>query len=404
MYYGPDFGSNLIRELGRLVRRTVENGVDSQDLRRMEQKLNRTVKRVLRDDPPPAGGYREPNHTQSTPGGYGPTPPPPHREPEGRRCACFDGLPSVSASGILMTVFGAIGLGIFALCAIGALIGLLVVEGRVAALSMAVFLGVSVVLSLVGGLLLRAGIVRSGRVRRCNAYAREIRSCDLCPISALAAAVRKPEDYVVRDLERMIAAGQMPHCHLDAGKTTLILGDETYQQYLRAEELAQKKREEEAQTAANAQLAAALKEGQGFLERIRQANDRIPGEEISRKIDRLEQITQQIFEAVKKDPDQLPEIRRFMDYYLPTTLKLLEAYCRFDAQPVQGENLTQAKAEIGSALDTINLAFQNLLDSLFQEEALDISTDISALQAMLAQEGLTQSGFGSSSSPKGPKA
>lgn len=399
MYYGPD---NLIRELGRLVRRTVENGVDTQDLHRMEEKLNRTVKRVLGDDPPPPGG---PGRTDA-PGGYGttPPPPPPHREPERGRCACFAGMPSVSTSGILMTVFGALGLGVFAICSIGALAGFFLLSGGVAAWGMGVFLGVSVLLTLVCGLLLRAGIVRSGRVRRCNAYAREIRSCDLCPVSALAAAVRKPEEYVVRDLEKMIASGLLPHCHLDAQKTTLILGDETYRQYLRAEELAKKKREEEAQTAANAQLAAALKEGQSFLTRIRQANDLIPGEEISRKIDRLEQITRQIFEAVKKDPDQLPEIRRFMDYYLPTTLKLLEAYCRFDAQPVQGENLIQAKAEIATALDTINLAFQNLLDSLFQEETLDISTDISALQAMLAQEGLTQSGFGSPLSPKGPKA
>ncbi len=82
-----------------------------------------------------------------------------------------------------------------------------------------------------------------------------------------------------------------------------------------------------------------------------------------------------------------------MRYYLPTTLKLVQSYQEFDTQPVQGENITQAKTEIAQALDTINAAFANLLDSLFADDALDISTDISALETMLKQEGLTGSDF-----------
>ncbi len=79
-----------------------------------------------------------------------------------------------------------------------------------------------------------------------------------------------------------------------------------------------------------------------------------------------------------------------MEYYLPTTLKLLEAYKEFDRQPVQGENITTAKKEIEKTLDTINLAFENLLDDLFEDAAMDVSTDISVLNTMLAQEGLTE--------------
>ena len=82
-----------------------------------------------------------------------------------------------------------------------------------------------------------------------------------------------------------------------------------------------------------------------------------------------------------------------MNYYLPTTLKLLNAYSEFDSQPVQGENIRTAKAEIEKTLDTIIVAFENLLDSLFQDDMLDISTDISALEATLAQEGLTGDDF-----------
>ena len=82
-----------------------------------------------------------------------------------------------------------------------------------------------------------------------------------------------------------------------------------------------------------------------------------------------------------------------MSYYLPTTLKLVNAYREFDAQPVQGENILSAKREIEETLDTINLAFENLFDGLFEDDAIDISTDISVLETMLRQEGLTGSDF-----------
>ncbi|MEG1687083.1 MAG: 5-bromo-4-chloroindolyl phosphate hydrolysis family protein, partial [Angelakisella sp.] len=156
---------------------------------------------------------------------------------------------------------------------------------------------------------------------------------------------------------------------------------------------AEEKAAPEAQKSEETELNRSLQEGKAYIERMREANRRIPGEQMSRKIDRLEQVSRKIFEHVEQHPEKLPDIRRFMSYYLPITLKLLESYCRFDEQEVQGENLTAAKAEIDETLDTIILAFENLLDSLFQMEVFDLSTDISALEAMLAQEGLTGSDF-----------
>ena len=86
-----------------------------------------------------------------------------------------------------------------------------------------------------------------------------------------------------------------------------------------------------------------------------------------------------------------------MNYYLPTTVKLVTSYREFESQPVQGENILTAKKEILDILDTVNSAFASLLDSLFQNDAIDISADISVLKTMLAQEGLTQKDFGGSS-------
>ena len=82
-----------------------------------------------------------------------------------------------------------------------------------------------------------------------------------------------------------------------------------------------------------------------------------------------------------------------MSYYLPTTVKLLDAYADMDVQPVQGENITTAKKEIEATLDTLNLAFEKLLDEIFKDMAWDVSTDISVLHTLLAQEGLTKDDF-----------
>ena len=100
-----------------------------------------------------------------------------------------------------------------------------------------------------------------------------------------------------------------------------------------------------------------------------------------------------IFDRVEQKPDTVDDIRKLMEYYLPTTIKLLEAYEELDAQPVQGENIISSKQEIEKTLDTLNTAVEKLLDELFQDTAWDLSSDISVLNTMLAQEGLTEDGL-----------
>lgn len=97
--------------------------------------------------------------------------------------------------------------------------------------------------------------------------------------------------------------------------------------------------------------------------------------------------------GVEQNPQVVGETQKLMSYYLPTTLKLLEAYEELDRQPVQGENIATSKREIEETLDTLNTAFEKLLDSLFQETAWDVSSDISVLKMMLAQEGLGPDDF-----------
>ena len=126
---------------------------------------------------------------------------------------------------------------------------------------------------------------------------------------------------------------------------------------------------------------------------LRQANDAIPDPVMTAKISRLEDVSARIFALAKKDPDKKAQLQKFMDYYLPTALKLLNTYAQLSAQDVQGSNITEAKQSIERSMDLLITAFENQLDKLFASDALDVSTDIAALEGMLNLDGLTGGDF-----------
>ena len=145
---------------------------------------------------------------------------------------------------------------------------------------------------------------------------------------------------------------------------------------------------EEPETTGNEALDKMIAEGKMAISEMRRLNDSIEDASISAKIDRLETISGKIFEQVQAEPKKLPQIRKFMNYYLPTTLKLLNAYDRMGEQGVSGENISGTMKRVENMMDTIVEAFEKQLDSLFGSEALDISTDITVLENMMAREGL----------------
>ena len=130
-----------------------------------------------------------------------------------------------------------------------------------------------------------------------------------------------------------------------------------------------------------------------LLQQLRQANDAIPDPVMTAKISRLEAVSARIFELAKQDPGKKAQLQKFMDYYLPTALKLLSTYASLSAQDVQGENITDAKKNIERSMDLLVTAFENQLDKLFQSDALDVSADVAALEGMLNMDGLTGSDF-----------
>ena len=147
-----------------------------------------------------------------------------------------------------------------------------------------------------------------------------------------------------------------------------------------------------------AQPQSAAKPGQEdqfarTLSQIRELNDRIADKEISAKIDQIEAITARIFGIVRKKPERIGEIRKFMNYYLPTTLKLLDSYALLEEQGIEGDNITASKQQINQIMDTLIKSFEKQLDQLFSSQAMDISSDIEVMENMLAADGLKDSDF-----------
>lgn len=138
----------------------------------------------------------------------------------------------------------------------------------------------------------------------------------------------------------------------------------------------------------NSELDKMISDGQKAIAELKRLDDAIADEKISADIRRLEAVSQKIFDQVKADPSRLPQTHSFMDYYLPTTIKLLDAYARMDSTGINGENIGGTKRRVENIMDTIVTAFERQLDSLFGSDAMDISTDIAVLETMLAREGL----------------
>lgn len=150
----------------------------------------------------------------------------------------------------------------------------------------------------------------------------------------------------------------------------------------------EKKEEKKPEPPKDPEVQKLLQERERALSEMRRLNDSIKDEKISAQIDHLEEVTGKIIDQVVAQPKKRSQIRRFLDYYLPTTLKLLNAYDRMAAAGVDGENISVTKEKIEDMMDTIVKAFDKQLDGLFGEEALDVSTDITVMENLLAREGL----------------
>lgn len=292
--------------------------------------------------------------------------------------------PIRSGDVICKTLLGIAGMFFFGLSAVQSLIFTLT----------AMSLGGILKTSLLGSLfalsvvLLIAGINGIKQRGRFRSYRILLRGRDFCRISDLSSAAGVSEKRTLRDLERMAARRYLPEAYFDQQKTFVILNKSTYQQYLTTQENARRQQLEEEADPQKAALSQMKAEGSRYIWRIREINADLPEEEISNQLDRLAEICQKIFVYVEEHPEKLSGIHKFMSYYLPTTLKLLEAYRDLQQRGIETADAKATKAEIQNALSNITLAFENLFADLVKDDLMDLSADISVLETMLTQEGL----------------
>lgn len=226
------------------------------------------------------------------------------------------------------------------------------------------------------GLLLGSHWMRR-RLRRYAKYQAIAGKKETVSIAQFAAAANVSPRRVESDLEQMVQKGFWgKEAYLDLGRGVLV------RTFAAAEDL-EEQRQQQKQSA-----PAETEEGySGQLRDIRRANDRIADPVISAKIDRLEELAGKIFRIVEEEPEKKAKASTFLNYYLPTTQKLLDSYADFEEAGVSGENVSQAKQRIADTMDKIVEGFERQLDQLYQSDAMDVDSDIRVMEQMLRRDG-----------------
>ncbi len=305
----------------------------------------------------------------------------------------YESRPAGQVFSVLMCVIGSVLTVVFGICFIVFLI--VVLTGGLPALAGMIFFAVLTAIALVPAI---RGSVHWRRLRRYRRYLRVIQQNVNIPIRELARCTGKSLEFTTGDLLRMIDLHWFYQAHVDEETHYLILSDAAYQEYLSAKrdytDRARRSAESDKKNEGlSPECRSLMEKGEEYIRHIHESNERIPGKEFSEKLDRLERVVARIFEVVRLHPEVSSDLDKLMSYYLPTTKKLLDAYQELDRQPVAGQNIASSKREIEEAVDTLNQAFEKLLDSLFEDRAWDISSDISVLHTVLAQDGLKEGAF-----------
>ena len=229
-------------------------------------------------------------------------------------------------------------------------------------------------------LLLGSGAMKR-RQRRFATYLRTVGQKQAVPLDYLARAADVSRRRVEKDVNLMLEKGLWgDEAYIDMGSGMLFKSQAAATAYFDAAHRAKAEQGQPAQTAPAPAGYAAI------LAQIRELNDRIADEAISAKLDRMEQVSGRIFKLIEEDEAKRDAAGTFLNYYLPTTLKLLENYAAFEEAGVSGENLSQAKSRIEATMDSIVAGFEHQLDELYRTDAMDIDSDIRVMETMLRRD------------------
>ena len=410
---------NDFSDIGNRIKEAIQDAVGSGDFGQLNEVIKGTVNGALDEvgkqveQVGNAMGRRVPRYPRSGPAGAGyQTAQAYEREdgttvyrtplPQRVRNRIF--YKNGKVSGILLTVFGSIAAGAFGIPALILFITWMITAKAALSTLSIVFL----VLASAGGLMLWQGCRIRKRLTRAERYLKLAGEDMYIWMRDLSERTGLSEARLRRQVKGMIRDGFFPEGHMDEDGSIFVLNDETWEQYLEereeyeAKQIAeQKKVRQEKQNAKSVQEESPEREaqrrleqeGHDYMEQLRELNLQIPGEVISNKLYQLDYLLNRIFTALREHPEKSAQMRRFMEYYLPTTVKLVESYAEFDRAGVEGENIKKAKCEIEKTMDTIISAFEKVLDDLYQDAAFEAAADAKVLKTILAQDGYAEHEF-----------
>ena len=229
--------------------------------------------------------------------------------------------------------------------------------------------------------------------RRYDNYQNVLRYKSMEIVDDLATMIEVDRKVVENDLNKAIKNKLIPQGHFGKKNVIFMVSDSVFNEYSKRRavydryfnKLIEERNRMKKRTPETEDL---LQQGQEYVEKIRDSNDIIKDKEISKKLDRMERVVATIFHEVDVNPAQANKLGVFMNYYLPTTEKLLESYIDLDEKTIGKASTEKTKLEISRALDSINEAFEGLLGRFYQEQERDVTSEIYAMEVIMKQEGL----------------
>lgn len=314
----------------------------------------------------------------------------------------------LTASGVVMAAAGGAGMVFFGIPAL------------VSALAPAVAGNPEVAVTAILGILtagfatlLGFGIRNLRRASKLKALQRAVGQREAVGFDDLAARMQVSPKAALAASRTLIKGGYLPEGRIDDENTTLMVTENAYHQYRQFQQsqrqtLADREAAEAARAAEAAARAAHEQDiserltpeqrafvacGRDYVRQMDELNAAIDDAAVSERITAIQDVVGRILARAEEEPAVIAGLDRLTAYYLPTTVKLLDAYDRLEEEPIQGENISSSRSEIEHTLEVLHSAFEKLFDDTYQDLSLDVSADISVLHAMLAQEGLTEGPF-----------
>ena len=314
----------------------------------------------------------------------------------------------LTASGVVMAAAGGAGMVFFGIPAL------------VSALAPAVAGNPEVAVTAILGILtagfatlLGFGIRNLRRASKLKALQRAVGQREAVGFDDLAARMQVSPKAALAASRTLIKGGYLPEGRIDDENTTLMVTENAYHQYRQFQQsqrqtLAEREAAEAARAAETAARAAHEQDiserltpeqrafvarGRDYVRQMDELNAAIDDAAVSERITAIQEVVGRILARAEEEPAIIAGLDRLTAYYLPTTVKLLDAYDRLEEEPIQGENISSSRSEIEHTLEVLHSAFEKLFDDTYQDLSLDVSADISVLHAMLAQEGLTEGPF-----------